>query len=202
MIVLAATTADGGTVELAQELGELGPVVVLARDAAARSGEVTIVEADLWSADASAEAWRSAEEAHGPGEALVTLPARPAAPAPLAETSDEAWAALLRDTLFVAMHAVRAATPAMIGRGYGRIAMVTWDLEGSAGHAALAAACGAVGHLARTLASEVGEAGVTVNAVSVSPGRPAAAAPAVRLLCSPDGGYLTSEALCALGAGT
>ena len=200
MIVLAAATADGGTVELAQELGELGPVVVLACDAAARSGEVTVVEADLWSPDSSVEAWRSAEQTHGPGEALVTLPAPPSAPAPLAETSDHAWAALLRDSLFVAMHAARAAAPAMIGRGRGCIAMVTWDLEGTAGHVALATACGAVGHLARTLASEIGEAGVTVNAVSVAAGRPADAAPAVRLLCSLDGGYLTSEALFPIGA--
>jgi NAD(P)-dependent dehydrogenase (short-subunit alcohol dehydrogenase family) len=131
---------------------------------------------------------------------LVTLPPPPAAPAALSETSDEAWAVLLRDSLFVAMHAARAAAPAMIGRGYGRIAMVTWDLEGSAGHVVLAAACGAVGHLARTLASEIGEAGLTVNAVSVPPGRPADAAPAVRLLCSPDGGYLTSERLFPVGA--
>jgi NAD(P)-dependent dehydrogenase (short-subunit alcohol dehydrogenase family) len=200
VIVLAAATARGGTVELAQELGELGPVVILARDAAARSEGVTIVEADLWSPDASVEAWRSAEEANGPGEVLVTVPPPPAAPAPLAETSDEAWAALLRDSLFVAMHAARAAAPAMIGRGRGSIAMVTWDLEGTAGHVALAAACGAVGHFARTLASEIGGAGVTVNAVSVPAGRPADAAPAVRLLCSSDGGYLTSEALFPVGA--
>ena len=55
--------------------------------------------------------------------------------------------------------------------------------------------CGAVRHFARTLASEIGEDGVTVNAISVPVGRPEDAAAAVRLLCSPDGGYLTSESL-------
>jgi len=199
VIVLAVATADGGTVELAHELGELGPVVVLAREATVQV-DAPVVRADLTSPGGAAEAWRSAEEAHGPGDALVTLPAPPGAPAPLAETTDDAWSAMLRDTLFVAMHAARAAAPSMIDRGHGRIAMVTWDLEGSAGHVSPAAACGAVEHLARTLASEVGEAGVTVNALSVPPGRPADAAPAVRLLCSPDGGYLTSEALSSVGA--
>ena len=55
--------------------------------------------------------------------------------------------------------------------------------------------CGAVVHFARTLASEIGEEGVTVNALSVPVGRAVDAAPAVRLLSSPDGGYLTSESL-------
>jgi NAD(P)-dependent dehydrogenase (short-subunit alcohol dehydrogenase family) len=64
---------------------------------------------------------------------------------------------------------------------------------------ALAAACGATRHLARTLASEVGEQGVTVNAVSVAPGSLSDAVPAIRLLCSPDGGFVTSEALAPVG---
>ena len=78
--------------------------------------------------------------------------------------------------------------------------MVTWRLDDPVGYLAHAAACGAVRQLARTLASEVGEHGVTVNAVSVVPGRMADAAAAIRLLCSPDSGFLTSEALSPLGA--
>jgi NAD(P)-dependent dehydrogenase (short-subunit alcohol dehydrogenase family) len=65
----------------------------------------------------------------------------------------------------------------------------------------MATVCGAVAHFARTLASELGEAGITVNALSVPVGRPADAAPALRLLCSPDAGYLTSESL-VVGAGS
>lgn len=199
MIVLAAATADGGTAELAQALGELGPVVVLAGGGGGPDG-MPLVRGDLTSPDGAAEAWRAAETEHGPGDALVTLPGAPPAPGPFTETTDERWQALLGDHLFWAVHVARAAAPEMIGRGHGTIAMVTWWPENAAGHVALATVSGAVRHFARTLASEIGEDGVTVNAIAVPVGRVADAAPAIRLLCSPDGGYLTSESLALTGA--
>jgi NAD(P)-dependent dehydrogenase (short-subunit alcohol dehydrogenase family) len=131
---------------------------------------------------------------------LVTLPGQPPEPATFTETSNETWISLLRDHLFVAANAARAAAPAMIERGRGAIAMVTWQTDAVPGHVAMATMCGAVAHFARTLASEIGEDAVTVNAVSVPVGRPAGAAPAIRLLCSADGGYLTSESLAITGA--
>jgi NAD(P)-dependent dehydrogenase (short-subunit alcohol dehydrogenase family) len=182
LILIAAAVATDEVAEFAQNLGELGTVVLLSED--------------LASAEGAAAAVGSAEEAHGPADVVVTLPASPPAQTShTVEISDELWSSTLRDNLIVAMLVVRAAARVMVDRGRGRVAMVTWRLDEPAGLVPLAAACGAVRHLARTLASEIGEQGVTVNAVSVAPGRLADARPALRLLCSPDGGYVTSEAL-------
>jgi NAD(P)-dependent dehydrogenase (short-subunit alcohol dehydrogenase family) len=200
VIVLAAATADEGMGELARALGELGPLVVLAGEGPDLDG-VAVVRGDLFTPEGAADAWRSAEKTHGGGEVLVTLPAPPHEPASFTETSNETWSLLLRDHLFVAANAARAAAPAMIERGRGVIVMVSWRTEGVPGHVAMATVCGAVAHFARALASEIGEDGVTVNAVSVPVGIPADAAPAIRLLCSADGGYLTSESLTVTGAG-
>jgi NAD(P)-dependent dehydrogenase (short-subunit alcohol dehydrogenase family) len=198
MIVLAATTADEGTGELARALGELGPLVVLSGEGADLA-DVPVVRGDLTTPEGAAGAWRAADKEQGSGDVLVTLPAAPPEPASFTETGNDAWASLLRDDLFLAAHAARAAAPAMIERGRGTIAMVTWQTDGLPGHVGMATVCGAVAHFARSLSAEIGEDGVTVNAVAVPVGRLADAAPAVRLLCSPDGGYLTSESL-AVGA--
>jgi NAD(P)-dependent dehydrogenase (short-subunit alcohol dehydrogenase family) len=200
VIVLAAATADGGTGELARELGGLAPLVVLSGEGSDVDG-VSVVRGDLTTPEGASEAWRSAERTHGAGEVLVTLPAAAPEPATFTETSNEAWESLLRDHLYVAANAARVAAPAMIERGRGAIAMITWQTDRLPGHVAMATVCGAVAHFARTLASELGEAGITVNALSVPVGRPADAAPALRLLCSPDAGYLTSESL-VVGAGS
>lgn len=197
--MLAAATADEGTAELARALGGLGPLVVLSGEGP-DLGDVAVVRGDLTTPDGAVEAWRSAEKTHGAGEVLVTLPGPLPEPATFTETSNETWDSLLRDHLFVAANTARAAARELSGRGRGVIAMVTWRTDGVPGHVAMATVCGAVAHLARTLASEIGEDGVTVNAVSVPVGRPADAAPAIRLLCSADGGYLTSESLALAGA--
>jgi NAD(P)-dependent dehydrogenase (short-subunit alcohol dehydrogenase family) len=200
-MALAVATADGATAELAQALGELGDVVVLAGEGPDLDG-VAVVRGDLTTPEGAADAWRSAEQTHGEGEVLVTLPVPPLEPATFTETSNETWSSLLRDHLFVAANVARAGMPAMIERGRGAIAMVTWQTDAVPRHVAMATVCGAVAHFARTLASEIGEDGVTVNAIAVGMGRPADAAPAIRLLCSPDGGYLTSEALTLAGTDT
>jgi NAD(P)-dependent dehydrogenase (short-subunit alcohol dehydrogenase family) len=190
VIALAAAAADGGAAGLARRLGELGPVVLLAAGAQPDLPDgVGFVKADLSSAEEAEASWRSAEDRHGPLGVLVTLPAGlPEERLPVVATGDALWAAALRDHLLVAANAARAAGRAMRDRGHGRIAMVTWRLDEAAGRVPHATACGAVRQLARALAAEVGEHGVTVNAIAVPPGRTADAAPAIRLLCSPNGG--------------
>jgi NAD(P)-dependent dehydrogenase (short-subunit alcohol dehydrogenase family) len=196
VIALAAATADEGTAELAVRLGEFGPVVLLASQHAALPGGVAFVRADLGSAEEAETAWASAESGHGPLDVLVTLPAQvPADRTPVVAVHDALWARAIRGNLLVAANAARAASRSMLGRGHGRIAMVTWRLDDAAGRVADAAASGAIGQLARALASEVGEHGVTVNAVAVPPGHLVDAVAAIRLLCSPWSGYLTSETL-------
>lgn len=200
VIALAAASADGAAAELVRRLGEPTAAVLLAREHAGLPDGVGFVRAELALAEEADAAWRSAEDAHGPVDVLVTLPsAMPPARTPVVELGDSLWAGTIAGNLLVAANAARAAARAMTGRGHGRIAMVTWRLDDATGRVALAAACGAVRNLARTLAAEVGERGVTVNAVSVVPGRTADAAAAIRLLCSPYGGYLTSEALWPVG---
>ena len=198
MLVIAAAAVDEGVAELARSLGELGPTLLLSPDGTAPPG-MNAASADLSSADGAGRDWLAVEEEHGPAEVLVTLPSPVPSPTKVGDVTDGLWSACLRDNLFVAANAARAAAPAMMDRGFGRIAMVTWWLDDPAGYVAPAAACGATRHLARTLASEVGEQGVTVNAVSVVPGRLSDAAPAIRLLCSSDGGFVTSEGLTPVG---
>jgi 3-oxoacyl-[acyl-carrier protein] reductase len=201
MIALATAAADSGAADLAARLRELGPVVLLAAEHAGLPDGVAFVKADLGAAEEARAAWASAEAAHGPVGVLVSLPAPvPSMRAPVVMVDDGGWAGAVRDHLLVAAGVARAAARSMSARGHGRIAMVTWRLDAAAGLVPVAAACGAVRQLARALAAEVGERGVTVNAIQVVPGRLADAATAVRLLCSPDSGYLTAEALCPVEA--
>jgi len=201
VLLIAAAAVDEGVAELARSMGELGPTLLLSPAGKAPPGvDAAVAAADLTTAEGAARDWLAAEHMHDPVDVLVTVPAPvPESPTKVGDVTDELWSVCLRDNLSVAAHAARAAVPGMIRRGYGRVAMVTWRLDEPAGYVALATACGAVRHLARTLASEVGEQGVTVNAVSVAPGRLPDAAPAVRLLCSPDAGFVTSEALVPVG---
>ena len=198
--MIAAAAVDVGVAELAQSLGELGPSLLLSPDGKGPPG-ATVAACDLASPEDAARDWLAMEDEHGTADVLVTVPSTvPSSPTRVGDVTDDLWSASLRDNLFVAANAARAAAAAMMNRRFGRIAMVTWRLDDPAGYVALAAACGAVRHLARTLASEVGEQGVTVNAVSVVPGRLTDAVPAIRLLCSADGGFVTSEALSPVGS--
>ena len=114
VIVLAAATADEGTGELARELGELGPLVVLSGEGPGLGG-VSVVRADLTTPEGAADAWRAAEKEHGSGDVLVTLPAAPPEPATFTETSNETWGFLLRDHLLVAANTARVAAPSCRG---------------------------------------------------------------------------------------
>ncbi len=88
---------------------------------------------------------------------------------PLVETSDEDWHGLLRTNLHGYFYGCRAAARRMIDQGTGgRIVNVSSaaDVQPLADLTAYIAAKGAVVALTKTLALELGPAGITVNAVA------------------------------------
>ena len=90
-----------------------------------------------------------------------------------AQTPVASYARMLAINVTGTMLCTRAALPAMIERKYGRIVNLSSQLArvgvGTGGFAAYAATKGAIEALTRALAHEVGEHGVTVNAIA--PGR-------------------------------
>jgi 3-oxoacyl-[acyl-carrier protein] reductase len=90
---------------------------------------------------------------------------------PFLELDDGDWDLDLRLNLDTAFTVTRAAIPGMVERGWGRVVMVssvTGSVATNVGSAGYAAAKAGMDGLMRTIAIEVGHAGVTVN--SVAPG--------------------------------
>src|SRR5205814_5423275 len=87
-----------------------------------------------------------------------------------AETPVATYARMFATNVTGTMLCTRAALPAMIERKYGRIVNLSSQLAradvGTGGFAAYAATKGAIEALTRALAHEVGEHGVTVNAIA------------------------------------
>ncbi len=88
---------------------------------------------------------------------------------PFAETSPADWEPFVRVNLYGVMHCTRAALPAMIEAGWGRIITVVSDSArtGDPLMAAYAAAKAGAAGLSRSVAREVGQYGVTVNCVAL-----------------------------------
>jgi 3-oxoacyl-[acyl-carrier protein] reductase len=86
----------------------------------------------------------------------------------LMDTAVDEWDRLMAVHLRGMYACTRAALPAMIGQGYGRIINISsiWGMTGAAGEVAYSAAkAGQIG-FTKALAQEVGSAGITVNAVA------------------------------------
>lgn len=195
MIALVAAAPDDGTVALGRELRNLDQVALLAPESPPGLDDRTaFVRADPSTAAGAETALAAVEQSHGPVSCLVTVPAE-GHEVTVDRLSDEVWGSTLAMNQTAAMYAARAAGRLMSGRGAGRIVLVGWRIDRPGGWAHLAATSGAIYQLARSLASEVGPYGVTVNAILVPPGELADAAGAVRLIVSSDAGYLTGEVL-------
>jgi NAD(P)-dependent dehydrogenase (short-subunit alcohol dehydrogenase family) len=195
VIALAAATPDASMAALGRELRDLDRIALLAPEPPPSLDDRTaFVRADPSTAAGAETALAAVEQAHGPVSCLVMVPAE-APEATVEDLSDAVWGSTLAKNQTAAMHAARAAGGLMRGRGAGRIVLVGWRIDRPAGWAHLAATSGAIYQLARSLASEVGPYGVTVNAILVPPGALADAAGAVRLLASSDAGYMTGEVL-------
>ncbi|MBK79808.1 MAG: 3-oxoacyl-ACP reductase [Gammaproteobacteria bacterium] len=86
---------------------------------------------------------------------------------PLVQVTDEEWDHVLKWNLYSTFWATRRALPGMVERGWGRVINVS-SVEGKHGKpvfTAYTAAKHAINGLTKSVAREVGAAGVTVNAI-------------------------------------
>ncbi|WP_066337243.1 SDR family NAD(P)-dependent oxidoreductase [Azohydromonas lata] len=155
--------ADGATLTL---LGRHEDTLqALARELPGVAQARTLV-CDVADAASVARAWQALEAAGADVHVLVNN-AGQAASAPLVKTTNELWQRMLAVNLTGTFNCTRAALPAMLRGGWGRIVNVA-STAGQRGYAyvgAYAAAKHGVIGLTRSLALEVGSKGVTVNAV-------------------------------------
>ena len=158
--IARALAAEGATITLVAR--RRAPLEAMA----ARLPNARCLTADVTDAAAVESAFAEAQRDHGPVSILINN-AGAAASAPFAKVDATAWRAALAVNLDGAFHCCRAAAPAMLAAGYGRIVTVA-SVAGLRGFAYsapyVAAKHGAVG-LMRALAAEFAGKGVTANAV-------------------------------------
>jgi NAD(P)-dependent dehydrogenase (short-subunit alcohol dehydrogenase family) len=144
-------------------------LTLMARDAEALRAAALDLGGDTgWQAvDVTDEASVAQAFARAGAADILVNNAGQAASAPFARTSDDLWQRMLAVNLNGTFHCARAALPAMLAAGWGRIVNVasTAGQRGYAYVAAYAAAKHGVIGLTRSLALEVAAKGITVNAV-------------------------------------
>ena len=141
-------------------------VEAAAREAAALGVRAAAFTADVAKSEDVAALWRDASAALGPIEILVNG-AGIAPSAPLVKTSDAVWHSALETNLSGAFYCMRAALPAMLEAGWGRIVNVA-SIAGKTGYpyiSAYAASKHGLLGLTKCAALEVAAQGITVNAV-------------------------------------
>ena len=123
--------------------------------------------ADLSSPDAPDRAVRAAVEAFGRLDALVHVAGGFAGGSPVAETSDDVWEQMWTLNVRLGYRIFRAAIPEIVKSRHGRIIAVgsRAGVDPGPGVAAYSASKAALHSLVRTLALELRDQGVTVNAV-------------------------------------
>lgn len=128
------------------------------------------VRADVTQTQEVEQLFATAEQRLGPVDILINN-AGISLRALVAETSDEDWERVMDANLKSAFLCCRRALPGMIRRRHGRIINIAsvWGLTGAACEAAYAAAKGGLIAFTKSLAREVGTAGIVVNAIAPGP---------------------------------
>ncbi len=150
----------------------------VAEDIRRGGGEACVTRLDLRAADSIRAAADDLVSRWGGIDVLVNsavawVPIRDANPGPFERTPDEGWRPLLRANIEGTYVAVQSVLASMRSRGWGRIVIVSSvaAVDGMPGFAWYGAAKSALHGLTRTLAKELGPAGVLVNTVMAGPTR-------------------------------
>ncbi|MBA3369690.1 MAG: SDR family oxidoreductase [Geodermatophilaceae bacterium] len=173
-VALITGAGRGIGAAIAQSLSASGHRVVLtARSteeleavAASLPGEAICIAADLTDSGAVDRVFAAAEDAFGRIDVLVAN-AGAAMSAPVHKTTDADWARMLDLNLTAPFRCIRRAVPGMKERGYGRIVVIASAAakRGEPLIAAYTASKHGVLGLVRSVAAELAQTGITVNAI-------------------------------------
>jgi 3-oxoacyl-[acyl-carrier protein] reductase len=144
----------------------------VAREVERLGGEATVVGYDLADLASVRAAVALVEERWGGVDVLVANAVRSetSPPGPFEARPVEEWREVLRSNLEGTLATVQAVLPSMKARGWGRLVLVAANalVEGLPGWEAYGAAKAGLFGLARTLAWELGPAGILTNVVVLS----------------------------------
>ncbi|MGW4825644.1 SDR family NAD(P)-dependent oxidoreductase [Streptomyces sp. NPDC004227] len=168
----AAGIGQAYAIRLAQDghdvvIADLGPADETEKLVREAGGEALAVRTDVSDPDSVTHLAAAVTERFGGADILVhNAGIYPVVP--FEETDWSTWRKVMNVNLDSAYHLTRAFLPGMKANGWGRIVFVasTAFHTGPPGLAAYAASKGGVIGLARSLATEVGEFGVTVNVIA------------------------------------
>ncbi len=163
-----AFASQGADVALVVAPGELGPGQTLAKDITGRGRHALVLEADVRSSTDVDDAVAGTLAEFGRLDIAVAN-AGIARTVSLSELDDEHWRMTIETNLGGVLRCFRAAMPAMLEAGWGRLlatSSITGALHGWSDHAVYTASKAGIIGLVRSLALEAAPHGVTVNAVA------------------------------------
>lgn len=165
---IAERLADHGVRVMINGFGDPQDIAELVSDLTERSGhQAYYSDADMTDPDAIVAMVKTAESEFGQVDILVNN-AGIQFVSPVEDFPVEKWDAIIAINLSSTFHTTRAAVPGMKGRGWGRIINLASAHSKAASpfKSAYVAAKHGIDGLTKTVALEVAESGITVNAVS------------------------------------